>query len=144
MTDHVAPWRSVFKLHYLTPAEITFVLTTGGHNAGIVNPPGRSKRSYQVLQRPVGGNYVGPDDWLAAALRHEGSWWPEWLGWLDARSGDPVAHPGWVRRLAATTSAATRRASTCSNGKNPFITGSRPGASFRWCFLWPAARSPPT
>ncbi|MQU09660.1 PHA/PHB synthase family protein, partial [Pseudomonas helleri] len=48
VTDHVAPWRSVYKLHYLTSAEITFVLTSGGHNAGIVNEPGRPRRQYQV------------------------------------------------------------------------------------------------
>ena len=91
--DHVAPWRSVFKLHYLTPAEITFVLTSGGHNAGIVSEPGRPKRHYQVLQRPAGGNYVAPDAWLAAAPRQESSWWPEWVAWLQARSAAPTAPP---------------------------------------------------
>lgn len=91
--DHVAPWRSVFKVHYLTPAEITFVLTSGGHNAGIVSEPGKPRRHYQVLKRAVGGNYVGPNAWLARAHRHEGSWWPEWAAWLDERSGEPVAPP---------------------------------------------------
>ncbi|WP_254797364.1 PHA/PHB synthase family protein [Geopseudomonas aromaticivorans] len=91
--DHVAPWRSVFKLHYLSPTEITFVLTSGGHNAGIVSEPGRPRRHYQVLQRPVGGNYVAPDAWLASAPRHEDSWWLEWLAWLQARSSTPVAAP---------------------------------------------------
>ncbi|XOT95080.1 PHA/PHB synthase family protein, partial [Alcaligenes pakistanensis] len=47
VSDHVAPWRSVYKLHYLVPAEITFVLTTGGHNAGIVSTPGHPRRKYQ-------------------------------------------------------------------------------------------------
>lgn len=91
--DHVAPWRSVFKLHYLSPAPITFVLTTGGHNAGIVSEPGRAKRHFQVLERPAGGNYVGPDAWLARAPRHEGSWWPEWVRWLKTRSAAPIAPP---------------------------------------------------
>jgi polyhydroxyalkanoate synthase len=93
VTDHVAPWRSVYKLHYLSPAEITFVLTTGGHNAGVVNPPDpESRRSYQMLTREADGPYVPPDEWLAAAPSHPGSWWPAWQQWLAAHSGAPV-HP---------------------------------------------------
>ncbi len=93
VTDHVAPWRSVYKLHYLTPAEITFVLTSGGHNAGIISEPGRARRHFQILERRGGGNYVSPDDWLAIAPQHEGSWWPEWIAWLKARSAAPVDPP---------------------------------------------------
>ena len=93
MTDHVAPWRSVYKLHYLTPTEITFVLTNGGHNAGIVSEPGRPRRHFQILERPAGANYVPPDDWQLIAPRQEGSWWPAWTAWLQARSGTPVAPP---------------------------------------------------
>ena len=94
VTDHVAPWRSVHKLHYLSPAEITFALTSGGHNAGIVNPPGpQSRRHYQLLTRPAGGAYRAPDDWLAAAPQHAGSWWPAWQQWLAARSGAPGKLP---------------------------------------------------
>ncbi|GAO25355.1 poly-beta-hydroxybutyrate polymerase domain-containing protein [Alicycliphilus sp. B1] len=93
LTDHVAPWRSVHKLHHLTTAEITFALTNGGHNAGIVNPPGNPRRHYQLRTRPAGGNYMAPDDWLAAAPTHEGSWWPAWHEWLQARSGEPIAPP---------------------------------------------------
>lgn len=86
-TDHVAPWRSVYKLHYQTPAEITFVLTKGGHNAGIVSEPGRKNRYYQIQCRPAAGTYMGPDDWLAQAPREDGSWWPTWSAWIKARSG---------------------------------------------------------
>ena len=93
LTDHVAPWRSVHKLHYLTTAEITFALTNGGHNAGIVNPPGHPRRHHQILTRPAGGSYMAPDDWLAAAADVPGSWWPAWVQWLQARSGAPVAPP---------------------------------------------------
>jgi len=94
LTDHVAPWRSVHKLHYLSPAQITFALTSGGHNAGIVNPPvPDSRRSYQMLTRPAGGAYLAPDEWLAAAPRQEGSWWPAWQQWLAAHSGSRVKPP---------------------------------------------------
>jgi polyhydroxyalkanoate synthase len=97
LTDHVAPWRSVYKLHYLTPAEITFVLTSGGHNAGIVSPPGHPRRNYQLLTSPAfTGQADGrkdPDRWLDEAPRQEGSWWPAWREWLRARSGDPVKPP---------------------------------------------------
>jgi polyhydroxyalkanoate synthase len=97
LTDHVAPWRSVYKLHYLTPAEITFVLTSGGHNAGIVSPPGHPRRHYQFLTTPAFTGQANarndPDRWLAEAPREEGSWWPAWHEWLRAHSGDPVKPP---------------------------------------------------
>jgi polyhydroxyalkanoate synthase len=91
--DHVAPWGSVYKLHYLTPAEVTFVLTTGGHNAGIVNSPERTDRSYQCLTRPRGGHYLSHKHWLATAPHRSGSWWPSWSAWLQERSGSHVAPP---------------------------------------------------
>jgi polyhydroxyalkanoate synthase len=91
--DHVAPWRSVHKLHLLADVAITFLLSSGGHNVGIVNPPGVPGRSYQVLTRARDGRYLDPDAWLEAAATHEGSWWPEWNAWLGARSGKPVAPP---------------------------------------------------
>ncbi len=93
VTDHVAPWRSVFKLHLMSPAEITFALTSGGHNAGIVNPPGNPRRHYQLLTRAAGGSYVAPDEWLQKAPEAQGSWWPAWLAWWQARSGAPVKPP---------------------------------------------------
>lgn len=93
MSDHVAPWRSVYKIHLLTSAEVTFALTTGGHNAGIVSEPGHPGRSYQVKTRPAEGTYVDPDTYAAQAPHKDGSWWPEWQRWLAARSGARVAPP---------------------------------------------------
>lgn len=92
-SDHVAPWRSVHKIHMLTPAEIRFVLTSGGHNAGIVSEPGHPHRRYRIATRLAGEHALSPDEWCARAEHHDGSWWPEWSAWLGARSGDPVAPP---------------------------------------------------
>ncbi|HEX6137302.1 MAG TPA: alpha/beta fold hydrolase [Casimicrobiaceae bacterium] len=92
-TDHVAPWRSAYKLHLLTDAAITFVLTNGGHNAGVVAEPGHPGRHYRVATRPAEGHYLDPDVWAAQAPRKEGSWWPEWLGWLATHSGAPDSLP---------------------------------------------------
>ncbi len=91
--DHVAPWRSVFKIYLLTETEVTFVLTSGGHNVGIVSPPARDVASYQVATRQAGGRYHDPDAWTAAAPKKRGSWWPEWVNWLNARSGEASAPP---------------------------------------------------
>ncbi|HUH93730.1 MAG TPA: alpha/beta fold hydrolase [Casimicrobiaceae bacterium] len=92
-TDHVAPWRSVYKLHLLSDAEITFVLTSGGHNAGIVSEPGHPHRHYRVALRKPGGRYDDPDVWLASAALKSGSWWPEWAAWLGAHCGEPGPRP---------------------------------------------------
>lgn len=91
--DHVAPWRSTYKIQLLTDTEVTYLLTTGGHNAGIVSEPGHDGRSFQVTTKKSDDHYVDPETWLAQAPRKEGSWWPEWVAWLNARSGDPVAPP---------------------------------------------------
>ena len=92
-TDHVAPWRSVHKLHLLCDAEVTFVLTSGGHNAGIVSEPGHPHRRYRVGVRPAGGRYDDPEAWAAAAQPKNGSWWPEWVAWLAAHSSEPGPLP---------------------------------------------------
>jgi polyhydroxyalkanoate synthase len=92
-TDHVAPWRSVYKIHLLTDTEVTFVLTTGGHNAGVVSPPGHPRRSYRVRSRAADGKYVDPDIYLARAETCAGSWWPHWQAWLAGHSGPLGAPP---------------------------------------------------
>ena len=91
--DHVAPWRSVFKLHALTDAEQTFVLTGGGHNVGIVNPPGQAKSNYRVRRWRAGDRLLTPDEWLAATEISTGSWWTVWLDWLERHSGQRVRPP---------------------------------------------------
>ncbi|QYX58675.1 alpha/beta fold hydrolase [Roseovarius sp. SCSIO 43702] len=84
--DHVAPWQSVYKLHLLSDTDITFVLTSGGHNAGIVSEPGHAGRTYQITETPHAANYVAPEDWRAQTELKEGSWWPEFVKWLRAQS----------------------------------------------------------
>ncbi len=91
--DHVAPWRSVYKIHQLSEAEITFVLANGGHNAGIVAEPGHNHRHFRTLTRPGHKPELDPEDWLLRAGEHGGSWWIAWGEWLAARSGDPVSPP---------------------------------------------------
>jgi polyhydroxyalkanoate synthase len=85
--DHVAPWRSVYKIHYQVDADVTFLLTSGGHNAGILAAPGEQGHSYQINLKKADAPYVGPDEWLKAVPVVEGSWWPEWTKWLVTRSG---------------------------------------------------------
>ena len=86
-TDHVAPWKSVYKIHRLAPnSELTFILTTGGHNAGIACGPTHPRRKHQVSTRNPGEAYVQPDRWVEQTPITSGSWWPSWDAWLKERS----------------------------------------------------------
>ncbi|WP_454826987.1 PHA/PHB synthase family protein [Paraburkholderia xenovorans] len=91
--DHIAPWRSVYKIHDLSDTEITFVLTSGGHNAGIVSEPGHPHRQFRIRETTADDLRVSPDEWTAAATQQEGSWWPVWSDWLKARSSPELVAP---------------------------------------------------
>jgi polyhydroxyalkanoate synthase len=91
--DHVAPWRSVYKSHLLSDTDITFLLTNGGHNAGIVSQPGRDHRHYRVATKRESDRYRDPETWFAETDPRRGSWWPAWTEWLDGHSGKAVAPP---------------------------------------------------
>jgi polyhydroxyalkanoate synthase len=84
--DHVAPWRSVYEIHALADGEVTFVLASGGHNAGIVSEPGHDHRHFRTSSHSRSDPHIGPDEWLARNVSIEGSCWPEWNRWLVSLS----------------------------------------------------------
>lgn len=87
--DHVAPWKSVYKIHLMATGDVTFILASGGHNAGIVSEPGGSRnRRYRIAEKKAGDPYKAPDRWEKDAPSYEGSWWLAWGGWLKERSGE--------------------------------------------------------
>jgi len=92
-TDHIAPWRSAYKIHYLFDSEVTFVLTSGGHNAGVISEPGHPGRHYRCLTTLAHASYRDPDRWLSGAASYDGSWWPHWTAWLAKRSAKKVVPP---------------------------------------------------
>lgn len=92
-SDHVAPWRSVHKMHLHLDTELTFVLTNGGHNAGIVAEPGHPRRQYRISTVSDQHLYLDAEAWLDEAVAHEGSWWPAWVSWLADRSGACASPP---------------------------------------------------
>jgi polyhydroxyalkanoate synthase len=99
--DHIAPWHSVYKLHILNDSELTFVLTSGGHNAGIVSEPGHPQRHFRIRVRDAGARTLGPDEWLRDTVPRDGSWWPEWNAWLGRlttarKDPPPIGAPGFT------------------------------------------------
>jgi polyhydroxyalkanoate synthase len=92
-TDHVAPWKSVYKLHRLTQDELTFLLTSGGHNAGVISGAVHPYRRYRMHTRHPGDKYIDPDTWMATVPVSSNSWWPAWSAWLDERMSTSVKPP---------------------------------------------------
>ena len=93
VSDHVAPWHSVYKVQRIAKSDVTFALTSGGHNAGIVSEPGHPGRSYRIATRSAGGAYIEPEEWEARTERKDGSWWPEWQAWMAGHSNPTVTAP---------------------------------------------------
>ena len=91
--DHVAPWKSVYKIHLQADTPITFVLTSGGHNAGIISEPGHPRRRYRVSTHGDRAAYRDPDTWCETTPLKQGSWWPEWQAWLKSKSAPDRAVP---------------------------------------------------
>ncbi|MET0765848.1 MAG: alpha/beta fold hydrolase [Blastococcus sp.] len=90
INDHIVPWESSYKTIGLVSGPVRFVLSSGGHIAGIVNPPG-PKAWYQVA--PTDGALpASADAWRAGAERRTGSWWEDWAAWSDEHSG-PMQDP---------------------------------------------------
>lgn len=84
--DHIAPWQATYAGTQLYQGQNKFVLSSSGHIAGVINPPTSKKYSYwtnDVLP-------ADPDVWLANAKPHQGSWWPEWMAWLQTFAGQKV------------------------------------------------------
>jgi polyhydroxyalkanoate synthase len=87
--DHIVPWRSAYRTTQLAGGEARFTLTSGGHIAGLVNPPGKAKARFstQAVSPP------DADGWLAGAEERQGSWWEDWAAWAAERSGELAAPP---------------------------------------------------
>jgi polyhydroxyalkanoate synthase len=91
-SDHIVPWRGASRIRQMMGGPVRFVLAESGHIAGIVNPPAKKKRGYWVnTARKAQG--LEPDEWLAGATRHEGSWWVDWVPWLKKHAGKLVEPP---------------------------------------------------
>jgi polyhydroxyalkanoate synthase len=92
-SDHIAPWRSVYKTALFTNTELTFVLTSGGHNGGMLSPPGHPRRHYRIGCRTRDDRYVDPETWARSHRPNDGSWWPAWITWLENKSSLNLVAP---------------------------------------------------
>ena len=92
-SDHIAPWRSVYKFNLAADTDVSFVLTSGGHNAGIISEPQRLDRHYRISLHCAREKYIDPDDWYQVKPQVQGSWWPAWTSWLAQHSTAMAAPP---------------------------------------------------
>ena len=92
--DHIAPAESVFIGSRMFGGPVEYVMAGSGHIAGVVNPPDPKKVKYQYWTNPYGASTFA--EWVKGATETPGSWWPHWIQWLSAKSGDmiPARTPG--------------------------------------------------
>jgi polyhydroxyalkanoate synthase len=81
--DHICPWQSCYRTTQLLGGQARFVLSTSGHIAALVNPPGNPKASF----RTAPANPADPDEFVAKATTNNGTWWTDYSSWLAGRSG---------------------------------------------------------
>lgn len=81
--DHIVPWKTSYKSKHLLNGSVKFVLAGSGHVAGVVNPPNKNKYGYWTHPNPP----KNPEKFLAKATYHEGSWWINWVKWIQKYSG---------------------------------------------------------
>jgi polyhydroxyalkanoate synthase len=89
VNDHIVPWHASYRATSLLGGDVRYVLSSGGHVAGIVNPPGPKAWYETADSNPADGH-----SWRAGAARQAGSWWEDWTRWSQTRSGDRVRPPG--------------------------------------------------
>ncbi len=89
IADHISPWQNCYRTTQLLGSEPRFVLSTSGHIAAMVNPPGNEKASFRTHD----GNPEDPEEWFAGAKTHRGTWWKDWTDWLAERSGEEKRAP---------------------------------------------------
>jgi polyhydroxyalkanoate synthase subunit PhaC len=89
VTDHICPWQSCYTSTQLMSGDCRFVLSTSGHIAAMVNPPGNEKASYQVAE----DSPEDPEQWSQRAQTCRGSWWPDYAAWLAERCGEEKDAP---------------------------------------------------
>ncbi len=90
--DHIAPWKSTYAGTQLVGGPVKFVLSGSGHIAGVINPASSDKYGFWLNPETP----PNPDDWFNSAVKQEGSWWPDWLAWLQPHAGPqvPARAPG--------------------------------------------------
>src|ERR1035441_6430729 len=88
INDHIVPWHSSYKTGALLGGDVRYVLSSGGHIAGIVNPPGP-----RAWYEAAGYAGPGPEAWRAANSKHQGSWWQDWTTWSGTRAGELITPP---------------------------------------------------
>jgi len=86
--DHIVPWKAAWRISEFAGGKVRFVLGGSGHIAGISSPPAKGK-GYWTNDTPV----RTADEWFEGAEEHKGSWWSDWVEWLEARSGRKVTPP---------------------------------------------------
>lgn len=89
IADHLCPWQACYRTTQLLGGESRFILSTSGHIASLVNPPGNPRSTFQVAEAAP----RDPKEWLASAETQQGSWWPDYLEWVGARSGEQIPAP---------------------------------------------------
>jgi polyhydroxyalkanoate synthase len=82
-TDHLTPWPACYRSVHHLGGKTRFVLSTSGHVAAVIHPPGNPKSAYWIGDESI----PEPDDWFAKATAHKGTWWEDWSAWLSERSG---------------------------------------------------------